>query len=85
MHEINICNVIEYQILLKINILQEKRLPTDKYGFFVGKNESYDGMVTMVTGKSDIRHIGEILAFDGKQRLNVWNGEYCNKIRLVCT
>ena len=61
--------------------LQEKQLPTDKYGFFVGKNESTDGMLTMMTGKSDINRIGEIQKFNGKERLSVWNGEACNKIR----
>ena len=60
---------------------QEKQLPTDKYGFFVGKNESTDGMLTMMTGKSDINRIGEIQKFNGKERLTVWNGESCNKIR----
>jgi len=60
---------------------EEKQLPTDKYGFFVGKNESTDGMLTMLTGKSDINRIGEIQKFNGKERLSVWNGEACNKIR----
>ena len=64
--------------------MQEKRLPTDKYGFFVGKNESSDGMITMLTGKSNINKIGQIQSFDGKERLSVWNddfGDTCNAIR----
>lgn len=60
---------------------EEKRLPTDMYGFFVGKNQSTDGILTMRTGKSDIQRIGEILALDGKDRLSKWNGDECNKIR----
>ena len=67
--------------MIMIFCLQDKRLPTDKYGFFVGKNESTDGMLTMLTGKSNIQRIGEIQKFDGKEMLSVWNGEDCNKIR----
>ena len=66
------------------NFIQEKRLPTDKYGFFVGKNQSSDGMITMLTGKSNINKIGQIQSFDGKERLLVWNddfGDTCNAIR----
>ena len=81
-----ITNVYEYYIEFKIdlNCIQEKRLPTDKYGFFVGKNQSSDGMITMLTGKSNINKIGEIQSFDGKERLSVWNddfGDTCNAIR----
>ena len=63
------------------SFLKEKRLPFDQFGFFVGKNESTDGNITILTGKSDVFRIGEVLAFNGKKRLSFWDGEECNKIR----
>ena len=74
---------IQYQqlYLLILLISKDKRLPTDQFGFFIGKNGSYNGILTMLTGQSDINRIGEVLAFDGKERLSVWYGEECNRIR----
>lgn len=60
---------------------KEKRLPFDKFGFFVGRNESSLGNITMMTGKSDVSRIGEVLAFNGQRKLSFWDGEECNAIR----
>ena len=67
----------QFHILFK----KEKRLPFDKFGFFVGRNESSLGNITMMTGKSDVSRIGEVLAFNGQRKLSFWDGEECNAIR----
>ena len=58
-----------------------KKLPFDKFGFFVEKNNSVSGEWETFTGLEDVREVARVLSYDGRQRLDWWAGDHCNAIR----
>lgn len=44
-------------------------------------NHTDSGKFEVNRGKRNARHIGRIVAVDGKRQLDVWNGQSCNEIR----
>jgi len=59
----------------------EQKLPFDKFGFFVNKNNSLEGVFEAKTGSEDIKEVGKVISFQGKTKLDFWSSEECNEIR----
>lgn len=69
--------------LLKIakNLLPpEERMPFDKFGFFINRNGSTDGLFNVFTGEGDITRYTTINTFNHKKYLDFWKTEECNMI-----
>lgn len=67
------------------NILKRLHLPIIKFpefGLYVGKrsNGSISETFNISTGVSDIKGLGKIYSWDGKNELPFWSGNNCNKI-----
>ncbi len=63
-----------------------EKLPSDQFGFFVGKNGSSRGVLRARTGISDFRQVGSLLGYNGEERLHFWregDGQTCNEIRYI--
>ncbi|XP_071514706.1 lysosome membrane protein 2-like [Panulirus ornatus] len=70
--------------LLKIAkdiIPPDKRLPYDKFGFFIDKNGSTDGLFNVFTGVNDITKYTTIDTFNHERELAFWKTDECNKIQ----
>ncbi|XP_071522342.1 uncharacterized protein [Panulirus ornatus] len=61
--------------------LQELPYPHQLFGLLVGFNDSVQEPYTMHTGKGDATKMNQILAWNGRQRLDFWSGDFCNEIR----
>lgn len=59
----------------------EKKLPFDKFGYFVDKNNSLEGEYLALTGADDVSKVGKVLSYQGKQKLDFWTSEECNEIK----
>lgn len=59
----------------------EKKLPFDKFGIFVNKNNSIDGEYEAMTGTDNVYEVGKLLSFKNKVKLDFWSTEECNTIR----
>lgn len=57
-------------------------IPYDKFGWFAKRNGSalFDGRFNMFTGKDDIKKLGLLKTWNGKEELGVMTGE-CDKIK----
>jgi hypothetical protein len=44
------------------------------------KNGSSLGVLKVVTGLRDVQHVGQILSYNGKLKLDYWKGQ-CNDIK----
>lgn len=52
------------------------------FGFFVGKNFTDNGKLTIATGLGTNGHLGKILKVDGKNNLGLWaRGSKCDAVR----
>ncbi|XP_037793733.1 scavenger receptor class B member 1-like [Penaeus monodon] len=61
--------------------LQELPYPHQLFGLLVGFNDSMQEPYTMHTGKGDAAKMNQIIAWNGRERLDFWSGERCNEIR----
>lgn len=61
--------------------LQELPYPHQLFGLLVGFNDSVQEPYTMHTGKGDATKMNQIVAWNGRQRLDFWSGDHCNEIR----
>jgi len=59
----------------------EKKLPFDKFGFFVDKNGSRTKTFEALTGANNVNDVGQVLSFDNKTKLDFWGSDDCNAIR----
>ena len=57
-----------------------KAYPFEKFGLFVGKNGTFPGILTTMTGQTGLQDVGRVLAWNGETKLDFWKGE-CNKIK----
>ena len=46
------------------------------------KNGTAEGVLKVVTGMREVAHVGQILSFNGKVKLDFWKGR-CNDLRCV--
>lgn len=59
-----------------------QRLPYDKFGFFVERNGSTDGLLNVFTGEDgDMSRYTTIDTFNQQHELNYWLSDSCNTIR----
>ncbi|KAK7007733.1 putative cd36, partial [Halocaridina rubra] len=58
-----------------------QRLPFDKFGFFVNKNGSTDGIFNVYTGADDMSKYTTIVSFNHMEKLKYWNTDECNEIK----
>jgi len=49
--------------------------------YFFQRNGSSSGVLRAKTGINDINDLGQILAFNGEEKLKFWKGEKCNVIK----
>ncbi|KAK8737266.1 hypothetical protein OTU49_004416, partial [Cherax quadricarinatus] len=59
----------------------EQRLPYDKFGFFIQKNGSTDGLLNVFTGVNDMAKYTTIDTFNKERDLKYWKTDECNKIK----
>merc|ERR550534_2783049 len=60
----------------------DRVIPHDKFGFFVGKNESLEtGEFTVFTGRDSPKTYGIIDNWNGINRMDFWKTEECNSIK----
>ena len=59
----------------------DKKLPFDKFGFFVDKNNSVSEVWETLTGVEDVRDVAKVVSYDGQYQLDWWAGGRCNDIR----
>jgi len=56
------------------------RYPYEKFGIFVGRNFTNQGMITETTGLTDEGHIGQIVAWNNQPNWGLWReGSECDK------
>jgi len=60
---------------------KEKKLPFDKFGFFVNKNHSVSGIWETMTGVDDVKNVAKVISFDGETMLDFWGDDECNSIK----
>lgn len=59
----------------------DQRLPFDKFGFFINRNGSTDGLFNVYTGAADMRRYTTIDTFNHMKELKYWNTDECNLIK----
>lgn len=59
----------------------DQRLPFDKFGFFINKNGSTDGLFNVYTGADDMTKYTTIDTFNHMKELKYWKTDECNKIK----
>ena len=61
---------------------EDQAYPFDKFGLFTGKNGTFPGILTTMTGQSDVKDVGRVTAWNDETELKFWreNSE-CNKIK----
>jgi len=59
----------------------EEKLPFNKFGFFIDKNNSLEGVYEVKTGQNDVYEIGQMVKFQDKTELDFWSTEECNTMR----
>lgn len=59
---------------------EDQAYPFDKFGLFAGKNSTVPGILTAMTGQSDVHDVGRVTAWNGEPQLKFWKDE-CNKIK----
>jgi len=60
---------------------KEKRWPHKLFGLFVGKNATADGTLEAKTGLKERDDLGQIVKFNGKDKLPWWSGDKCNELK----
>ena len=59
-----------------------KKYPYEKFGMLVGRNYSNNGKATIYSGLESKGYLGELLKWDDKENLNLWQpGSDCDKPR----
>ncbi|XP_064114979.1 lysosome membrane protein 2-like isoform X1 [Macrobrachium nipponense] len=58
----------------------DKRLPFDKFGFFINKNGSTDGLFNVFTGEETMKKYGIIDSFNYMKKLDYWKTKECNML-----
>nr|XP_045623544.1 lysosome membrane protein 2-like isoform X2 [Procambarus clarkii] len=59
----------------------DQRMPYDKFGFFIEKNGSTDGLFNVFTGVNDMTKYTTIDTFNYKRELSYWKTDECNDIK----
>ena len=59
----------------------DKKLPFDKFGFFIEKNNSVSGEWETMTGSEDVSDVARVISYEGRRQLDWWDGDQCNAIR----
>ena len=57
-----------------------KRVPYDKFGFFVDKNNTESKVFTVFTGEQSLDDFAAIDVYDGKKKLEFWGSDSCNML-----
>lgn len=52
----------------------------EKFGFFYDRNNSVSGEYKIRNGVRDLNLYGRLVSYDGKEKLNYWKSESCNRI-----
>ena len=60
---------------------EEKRLPFNKFGFFVNKNHSVSGVWKTMTGVDEVKDVAKLISYDGQTNLDFWGDDECNAIK----
>ena len=60
---------------------EEKRLPFNKFGFFVNKNHSVSGIWETMTGVDQVKDVAKVISYDGQTKLDFWGDDECNAIK----
>ena len=60
---------------------EEKRLPFNKFGFFVNKNDSVSGIWETMTGVDEVKDVAKVISYDGQTKLDFWGDDECNAIK----
>ncbi|XP_077987922.1 scavenger receptor class B member 1-like isoform X2 [Glandiceps talaboti] len=55
-------------------------IPSDRFGFLMGRNNSGVGTFTVFTGKDDKSKLNVVDVWAGKKKLDYWDSEIANKI-----
>lgn len=64
-----------------VNVIQTfKTLPSGKFGLLVNRNGTNPDVFQIHTGEDDIRKLGIISQFNGREGLNFWSTEACNRV-----
>lgn len=59
-----------------------KAYPHENFGLFVGKNDTFPGLMTSWTGKRNVLEVGQVIAWNDETELAFWkNNSKCNEIR----
>lgn len=64
--------------LLKLS--QPDMVPFTYFGWFMNKNNTDPGRLTIKTGVDDVQHEAEIVSWKNQTALDVWPDSYCNAI-----
>jgi len=67
-------------LLVLLKETQPDMVPFTYFGWFMNKNNSAPGNLSVKTGVDDNAHENEILTWDGEASLDVWADSYCNAI-----
>ena len=59
---------------------EDQAYPFDKFGLFAGKNDTYPGILTTMTGQSSVEDVGRVVSWNGQTKLKFWKDE-CNQIK----
>ena len=59
---------------------EDKAYPFEKFGLFAGKNDTYPGILTTMTGQSSVEDVGRVVSWNGETKLDFWKDE-CNQIK----
>ena len=59
----------------------DKKLPFDKFGFFVNKNGSVSEEWETRTGAGDVMEVAQVVSYAGQTQLDFWSSSECNAIR----
>ncbi|XP_054166724.1 protein croquemort-like [Oppia nitens] len=69
-------------LLTKLAPLLNPKIPYQpSFGWMYKKNDTYDGLFKVNTGKSDIKKVNAIETFNGQQELDFWSGKECNTFK----
>ncbi|XP_066991111.1 scavenger receptor class B member 1 [Anabrus simplex] len=58
----------------------KEEIPYDRFGLFVTRNGTSSKRVTINSGQFDITQLGVISSYNGRERIDFWNSDECNRI-----
>jgi hypothetical protein len=62
------------------SLLGRDYLPNNTFGYFYDKNRTEPYKLEIMSGVEDSTKFGQIVTYDGKSKMDIWDGESCNMI-----